>query len=165
MKNLKKDKCQICGAPVKEGFLKYCSVKCRNRRNYEKSKHKYKEWQRERRDKIAMIPSSKKVQCLVCGKWYVQLGSHVVQSHGFKTCREYREHFNLEVKKGIVPKWYKKLKGDQALKNKTYLNLKKGEKYHFKKGAPGVGVYERSPITVERLKVLHKLNLRFKKNV
>jgi hypothetical protein len=58
------------------------------------------------------------------------------------------------VKRGVVPEWYRKLKGDQALDNETYLNLEKGMKYRFKKGQNGIGRYKRSPITLKRLRGL-----------
>ena len=72
------------------------------------------------------------------------------------SAREYREYFNLEVKKGTTPEWFRKVKGDIALENGTYKNLEKGSEFRFKKGQEGVGVYERSPITINRLKNLHK---------
>ena len=81
--------------------------------------------------------------------------SHAYQVHGL-TGREYREKFELEVKRGVVPEWYRKLKGDQALDNETYKNLEKGAKFRFKKGGKGVGVYKRSPVTINRLKNLTK---------
>jgi len=114
-------------------------------------------WQKAKRDEIANTPDPKhKCQCLICGQWYVQVGMHVRQVHHM-TAREYREKFNLEVKRGVSPEWYRKMKGDLALKNKTYKNLESGAKFRFKKGQEGVGIYKRSPITTERLKGLHKL--------
>lgn len=136
---------------------KYCSASCRNRYSNQKRSKENVIWQRKRREEIAKTPSDRKVQCLVCGLWYVQLCTHTVQVHGM-TGREYREHFKLEVKKGVVPKWYKKKKGDQALENKTYKNLENGAKFRFVEGDTKAGRYKRSPITLERLKNLHKLN-------
>ena len=148
--------CKICGKPLPNArYRTYCSTQCRNKRNNRKNAEKSLEWQRARRDKIASKPSKTKCQCLICGKWYVQVGSHAYQVHGM-TGREYREHFELEVKRGVVPEWYRKLKGDQALDNKTYKNLENGAKFRFKKGQEGVGVYKRSPETIKRLKNLHK---------
>jgi hypothetical protein len=92
----------------------------------------------------------------VCGKWYVQVGSHAFLRHGM-IARQYREKFELEVKKGITPEWYRKLKGDQALDNETYKNLEKGMKFRFKKGDKKAGHYKRSPITIKRLQDLHNL--------
>ena len=154
-----RDSCKICGGDLPNArYRTYCSKECRQKRNNQKqSQSGYAtEYQRKRRDEIASIPSPDKCQCLVCGKWYVQVGSHAYQVHGM-TGREYREQFELEVKRGIVPDWYRKLKGDQALDNETYKNLEKGAKYRFKKGDKRAGDYKRSPITVERLKSLHKL--------
>ena len=68
------------------------------------------------------------------------------------TGREYREYFELEVKRGVVPEWYRKLKGDIALDNETYKNLENGAKFRFKKGQAGVGVYKRAPATLDKLK-------------
>ena len=77
------------------------------------------------------------------------MGSHIVQRHGI-TARQYREEYELEVKRGTVPEWYRKLKGEQALKNGTFKNLEAGAKFRFKPGDK-VGVYKRSPVTLERL--------------
>ena len=49
----------------------------------------------------------------------------------------------LDVKKGTVPKWYRKMKGDQALENGTYKNLKVGKKFRYKKGDPRLQLYGR----------------------
>ena len=146
--------CKICGEPLGHRQRTFCSAKCRNRSYAIKSVESGygKEWQRKRNDALASKPSKRKVQCLICGGWYVQLGSHVVQRHGYETCRQYREEMKLEVKRGIVPDWYRKLKGDIALDNETFKNLKVGKKYWFKKGDPIAGKYERSPVTMERLR-------------
>ena len=113
------------------------------------------EWQRAKRGKEATEPSDKKVQCLICNKWYVQVCSHVFQVHHL-TGREYREQFDLEVKRGVLPKWYRELKGEIALDNGTYKNLKVGKKFWFKKGSKTAGRYKRSPITIARLRALDK---------
>ena len=149
-----RDNCKICGKPLPNArYRTFCSTKCRNKSNNLKQKESgYNiKWQRDRRDKVAEAPSDKKCQCLICGKWYVQVGSHVVSVHKM-LAREYREQFELEVKRGVTPEWYRKLKGDQAIDNETYKNLLAGAKFRFKKGQKGVGVYQRSPITLDRLK-------------
>jgi len=151
-------KCKICGKKITEKrFRTYCSTTCRNRANAIKHREYRTQWQKARREKISSVPSKDKVQCLVCGGWYVQLGSHVVQAHGFESCREYREEFDLERKKGIVPDWYRQMKGDMALENGTYKNLKKGKPFLFVEGDKRAGKYKRSHITIERLKKLHSL--------
>jgi len=81
----------------------------------------------------------------------VQVCSHVWQVHGL-IGREYREYFDLEVKRGVVPDWYRELKGDIAIENGTYKNLEAGKKYRYVKGDNRLGKYKRSHITIERLK-------------
>lgn len=157
--------CKVCGGDITaKRFRSYCSDTCRNKFNNKKYAQQHVEWNRIRRDQNASKPDDKKVQCLICGKYYVQVGSHIVQVHGV-TAREYREAYDLEVKKGTVPAWYRELKGDQALENKTFQNLlKAGAKYRFKKGDPRAGKYKRSPITVNRLRNL-KQNYKNKKDL
>lgn len=152
-----RDDCRVCGKPLPNSRYRcFCSTKCRNKANNKKQAQYSVAWQRAKRAQEAAVPSDEKCQCLVCGLWYVQVCSHAYQVHKI-TGREYREKFELEVKRGIVPEWYRKLKGDIALDNETYKNLEAGAKFRFKKGQPGVGVYKRSPITIERLKNLHNL--------
>jgi predicted transcriptional regulator len=126
--------CKVCGAdlPTKK-HRTYCSETCRNKANYQKNKEYKNRYYRERRERESGKYAEGKLQCKICGKWYVQVGSHITQKHGM-TAREYREEYNLPVKRGIVPDWFRKKKGEIALKNGTYLNLKKGEKYHYKAG-------------------------------
>jgi hypothetical protein len=52
------------------------------------------------------------------------------------TGREYREYFELPIKRGVVPIWYRKLKGDIAIENKTAENLKGGKQFWYIKGDP-----------------------------
>ena len=149
--------CKVCGKPItKKRARTYCSNTCRNKFHNDKYAQKHVEWHRAKRDREALKPSPKKVQCLICKKWYVQVCSHVFQVHGI-TGREYREEFDLEVKRGVVPLWYREIKGNQALDNGTFKNLKVGKKFWFKKGSKTAGRYRRSPITIARLKELHKL--------
>ena len=151
--------CKVCGGEIVHNrFRTYCSEQCRNKFNNIKYRDRQTEWQRAKRDRIASVPSPDKCQCLVCGKWYVQICSHAYQVHGI-TGREYREKFELEVKRGVVPEWYRKLKGDQALDNETYKNLEAGAKFRFVKGGERVkkiSKYKRSPATLKRLRALHQ---------
>lgn len=150
--------CKICDGPITETrFRTYCSPGCRNKFHNTKHRDDHKEWQRKKRDAKASVRDPHKVQCLICSKWYVQLGSHTVQVHGVSG-REYRENFDLEVKRGTVPEWYRKLKGEQAIENGTYKNLKKGAVYRYKRGDTEAGRYKRSPITMQRLKKLYVYN-------
>lgn len=162
MKNTKfkveiRETCKMCPTKLIGRQRTFCSPTCRNKNNYQKQKVYQYEYQRERMDRLASESSDKKCQCLICKRYYVQVGTHIVQRHGM-TAREYREHFDLEVKKGILPAWYKKLKGDLALENGTFKNLEAGEKFWFKKGSKTAGKYKRSHITLERLSNLCKFN-------
>ncbi len=103
-----------------------------------------KQWQLLKRKKYA----PNKIECLICGGFYRQVGSHIFQTHKI-TAREYREQFNLEVKKGILPPDLREHKGKIAIENGTYKNLANGKKYWFKKGQSYN--YKRSPITIARL--------------
>ncbi len=112
----------------------------------EKAMKKY----RERYRRLNLDNDKEKIQCLICGEWFRQVGSHVVQRHGM-TAREYRAKYGLDVKKGQLPKDLKELYGKQALENGTYKNLESGKKFRFKKGDK-VGIYKRSEQTLKRLR-------------
>ena len=144
--------------PKREGVegnnQQYCNKKCRNKRTY--LKRGGAEAQRAYLDKRRALDTREKIQCLICGKWYRQVGTHIVLMHGI-TAREYREEYGFDIKRGQLPKDLRELKGGQVFENKTVENLKQGKKFWFKKGQKGVGVYKRSKQTMERLKVLHKL--------
>jgi hypothetical protein len=120
-------------------------------------------WQRDRRNRIADIPDKNKVQCLICGRWYVQVCTHIVQVHKL-TGRKYRIKFDLERKRGVIPAWYRKVKGDKALDNGTVKNLKSGKKYWFRPGDKTLGRYKRSHITIERVRNLCRKKLRKQKD-
>ena len=153
--------CLVCNKPFSNLKRKYCNDKCRKKASNLKWQEYHTEWNRKKRAKEAMTSDDNKIQCLICGGWYKQVGSHVVQVHNM-TAREYRELYKLEVKRGLTAPSYRKFKGKLALKNRTYKNLEKGKVYRFKKGQAGIGIYERSPITLERIKNLHKFNKNYK---
>ena len=151
--------CKVCGGDLPNSrYRTFCSAKCRQKFYNKKYAQRGVDWQRAKRDKEASVPSPDKEQCLICGKYYVQVCSHAYQVHGL-TGREYREKFGLDVKKGVIPKWYKKKKGDIAIKNGTANNIiESGKKFRFVKGDKKAGRYKRSPETQERLKKLHTFN-------
>ena len=127
-----RETCLQCGNPITQNrFRTFCSKTCRGKNQNKRYYEAQLNWSRKKRGEY----SPDKVRCLICGRYYVQVGSHVFGTHGI-TSREYREQYGFPVKKGIVPLWYKKLKGDLAIKNKTYQNLKKGKKYWYKIGDP-----------------------------
>ena len=47
----------------------------------------------------------------------------------------------LNVKRGVVPEWYREVKGEIAMENGTYKNLKAGKKYRYKKDDPRLQLY------------------------
>lgn len=142
--------CKVCGDPLPFRQRTYCSTKCRNHTNNQNRKVYMTDWHRKQRDAIASKPSKEKIQCLVCGKWYRQVGTHIVQVHKMKA-REYRAKYGFDVKRGQLPDDLRQLKKEQVFENGTVNNLKAGKKHRFKKGQSGVGVYKRSAQTMKRL--------------
>jgi hypothetical protein len=48
--------------------------------------------------------------------YIIILGSHVFLRHKM-SARKYREKYDLEVKRGVTPPWFRQLKGRQAIEN------------------------------------------------
>ena len=154
---IRKD-CKVCHKPLPTSRHRtYCSKECRTHALNQRHRQQQTEWQRNKRDAEASRPSKDKIQCLICGKWYRQVGTHIVQVHKM-TAREYRLMLGFDVKRGQLPDDLRQLKREQVFENETVKNLKAGKKFRFKKGQPGVGVYTRSIQTLERLKTKHKSN-------
>ncbi len=153
--------CKMCGNPLPtKRHRTYCSEQCRNKRNYLTVRNKMgREAFNERQRKYLYLQKIEdprgKIQCKICGKWYRQVGTHIVQVHKI-TAREYRKAYGFDVKRGQLPDDLREHKAEQVFDNGTVNNLKVGKKFWFKKGQEGVGVYERSAQTMERLKVLGK---------
>jgi hypothetical protein len=148
--------CQFCNKEYElkphERNSKFCSATCRNKNVYYNKGGK--EWQEKYRAKQQKQQYNKDnaVKCEVCGRYFKQVGTHVVQAHGYKTAREYREDYGFDVKRGQLPKDYRQLKHDYVFENGTVENLKEGERFRFKKGQDGLGLYKRSRQTLKRLK-------------
>lgn len=123
--------CKTCGGELPKFYRTFCGKKCANKFYNQKYKTQHKEWQRKKSGQF----TPNKRRCLICGKWYVQVGTHIVQRHNL-TAREYKENYDLPLKSGIIPRWYKDLKGNQAMENGTFKNLEKGAKFRFKKDDP-----------------------------
>ena len=120
-------KCAICNnTKFEKGMKKYCNKKCANIA-YENYLIRIKE------KSGAYAPN--KIKCKLCGRWYKQVGSHIAQRHNM-TCKEYREHFNLPLKKGILPNDLRAKKRKSVFENKTVDNLKRGIKTRYTKGDP-----------------------------
>ncbi len=151
-KTLKCQQCHIIFIPQNPHThnVKFCSVLCRNR-SYQP---RVTAWAKNNRDKMA-IPGDNKVKCLTCGKWYIQVGTHVIQRHGFESAREYSIYYNLDRKRGLTAGDYRKRKGDSVFQNGTVRNLNKGKKYWFVVNDPRAGKYIRSKETINRLKKLY----------
>ena len=125
-----KKNCIICGNSLPTvRHQSYCSTSCRNKKYNQKYKTYHKEWQRKKRGEFVLG----KLQCLFCNKWYVQVASHVIQHHKLQA-QKYKEYFDLPLSYGVIPRWYKELKGKIALNNSTYKNLEKGAKNRYTKG-------------------------------
>lgn len=150
-------KCMICGKEKisqTNGITpKYCSIHCRNIFHY--NKRGGKEYQRAYIDKIRENDGKQKIKCEVCGKHFRQVGTHVIQAHGYETARQYREDYGFDVKKGQLPDDYKQLKSDLAFETGAVNNLEAGKKFWFVKGDNRAGRYKRSQQTQLRLKKLH----------
>lgn len=126
--------CKVCGAPItKKRFRTFCSKECRDKFVSPKIKQYRAEYQRNRMQKKAEIPSKDKLKCAICGRWYVQVGTHVRMVHHM-TAKEYRIQFDLPIKKGISTTEFRKMKEDHARENGTINNLKKGKINWYSKG-------------------------------
>lgn len=133
-KTEKPKNCIVCNQEIPKKHRTYCSKKCRTLYNSRKNAKNTAEWTRKRRDELASIPSPDKIKCLICGRYYKQIGSHVYLTHKIKA-RTYREEMNLPVKKGMLPEKYRKIKAELAIQSEsTQKNLEKGKKFRYKKG-------------------------------
>lgn len=130
---------------------KFCSAKCRTRSTNIRYREAQRKWQLARLDREARLPGESKIQCLICQKWYTQLGSHVVIRHGYKTAREYREEYGLDVKKGLTKGSYRALLSKQVYEKGTIENLKSGARFRFKPEDSRAGRYNRSQESLKRL--------------
>lgn len=135
----------------------YCSQKCRNKVQYRRIGGA--EYQREywRRKNQSDKPAKNKIECLICHNHYRKVGGHITQVHGM-TCREYREMFDLEVKRGLLTESERQPLRENVFDNGTVDNLKSGKRFWFVKGDKKAGRYKRSPVTLQRLKILYKYN-------
>ena len=144
--------CKVCNKKLTKRQRTFCGKKCRTKFYNIKYKDQHADLQRARAKKKRHEDPRPKIQCLICGEWFRQVGTHIVQAHKI-TAREYRKQFGFDVKKGQLPADYKKLKSDQAINCGGYKNLKIGKKFWFKKGDTKAGTYKRSNQTLTRLKV------------
>lgn len=59
--------------------------------------------------------SGDKIECLVCGKWFKELGWHLKKKHNMQ-CDEYREKYGLPWTRGLVSEELHVRKSDMAKK-------------------------------------------------
>jgi hypothetical protein len=123
--------CKICGGELPKGFRTYCSKPCRQKATNSRHYKYQKKWASKERGKFA----DNKIKCRLCNNWYIQVASHVRQKHKLNS-REYKEEFLLPVSRGVIPRWYKELKGGLAIDNGTYKNLEAGKLQRYKKDDP-----------------------------
>ena len=146
--------CKVCGEPITANhYRSYCSTICRNRFYNKKYRKQQQQWATNKRADYA--PG--KIRCLICGKWFWQVCSHVYWKHGI-TGREYRKTHGLDVKRGLLSGFLREIKAKHVFANNTVSNLKAGKPFLFKVGGKGIGIYKRSEQTMQRLKNLNKFN-------
>ena len=149
--------CKVCCGLLPPRFRTFCSKKCRVYDINQRHRAFQTEWHRKKRNAEALIPSKDKIQCLLCGRWYRQVGSHICQVHKM-TARDYRAMVGFDVKRGQLPDDLRQLYREQVFENKTVKNLKAGRRFWFVKGDPRAGIYRRSAQTLERLRTQFKKN-------
>lgn len=144
--------CKQCDDVITHNrFRSFCSTVCRQKYHNKIAYHKYNRNEEQRLKSGAKKIG--KIRCLICGSWYWKVGAHVTQRHNI-TAREYRELHRLEVKKGTTPNHLRKIWGKNALDNNMDKQLiRVGKKTRFKKGQYGLGVYERSPVTIAKMRI------------
>lgn len=130
-----RESCQNCETWLVDKQRSFCSEQCRHASYRNKYKQRNALKQREKRLLEAEKPDPQKIQCLICSRWYTQVGSHVRQQHNL-TAQEYKEQFELPLSRGVIPKWYREAKGLTTLENGTYKNLETGASFRYKKGDP-----------------------------
>lgn len=154
-------KCKNCNQKFKPDNplsrnQKFCKPLCRTRFYYKQrggAKYQKNYYARRLKEKYA---KEELIQCKFCGRYFRQVGTHVVQTHKYESAREYREEYGFDVKRGQLPEDYRELKAQLAKEKGGIKNLKKGCIYWFKKGDTTIGIYKRSKQTLERLKSLYK---------
>lgn len=134
--------CLYCGNEVIRNSphankKKFCQIECRDLFNKERDIKRRREWSQKKRGEFG----EDKKQCLLCGKWYVQVGGHIFQYHQI-IAKEYKKYFDLPFKRGIIPEWYRVKKAKIAIENGTAANL------------PNVGKHTRYKKNDERAKIV-----------
>lgn len=109
--------CDYCNKPLpalRHPDMKFCDPTCRQRARYS-------------RDNI-----TKGIKCLVCGKIFVRVGSHVVQVHGYSNVLEYKQEFGLNKNETHTKEHAEKMR--QMIADRSIENLKNGKDNRYQKG-------------------------------
>lgn len=72
-----------------------------------------------------------KIQCRLCGKWFIALGVHVWKTHNMKA-RAYKIKFGYNVGCGIVPEWFSKKMAEKC--TPSVVAFLKKRAVHYEKG-------------------------------
>lgn len=146
-------KCKICETSLEDipNRYKYCSDECHTKQKNKDNRMYQLNWRRKKEGKEP-ITKDDMIECELCEKLFVQLGTHVQSSHNM-SAREYKKRFGLDVSKGLVPDWYHEEKSRETIENKSWAHLPEvGKETRFKPGSTRAGRYERSEETKQRLK-------------
>jgi hypothetical protein len=114
--------CPECNSAFDTTYGKkvYCTRKCTVAFNNHKKYNKYAEG---------------KIQCRLCGGWFVKPIAHSWQIHHIEE-HEYKEMFDLPFKRGIIPEWHRKILAERVIEDGTIENLKKGANRRYTKNDP-----------------------------
>ena len=69
----------------------------------------------ETKEEINKYFSGDKIQCLICCKWFMSLGCHVLKMHDI-TVDEYKDKFGLPYSRGLVSDAYRAVQSKRMLK-------------------------------------------------
>jgi hypothetical protein len=71
-------------------------------------------WPNEMYGKVGvLLEKDDKVQCHICGNWYVELGRHSATKHKVNA-DQYRAYFGLACGRALCPEWFSKKRSDKA---------------------------------------------------
>lgn len=109
--------CEWCNKPlptIRHPKAKFCDTVCRGR------------------DRYAREHAGEGIKCLICGKTFNRVGSHVVQVHGYSSTLEYTREFGLMSRETHTERHAKAMRSKVA--EKSIKNLSSGARTRFVKG-------------------------------
>lgn len=128
--------CTYCGKELiivpHANNKKFCNRTCRNKYVWQQNRDVLIQGQRAKSGRYA----EGKIQCLLCGNWYVKPLAHVWQIHKMDE-NEYKIKFDLPLSYGIIPEYHRELLKEYALDNHMDKQLMvAGLKTRYVKGDP-----------------------------